>query len=122
MFNRSVMVFWSGLAALLLVAPILRGDEATYPSQGYGDGRRSAYTYVRFVAGDATVQPAPTAESPSAAISQSPPAMRSRSPNPDESKSPWQTETSSRSEEARKRDSLPSPTSRATRMPFRQFG
>src|SRR5262245_12450855 len=58
MFKRSVMVFWSGLAALLLVAPILRGDEATYPSQGYGDGRRSAYTYVRFVAGDATVQSA----------------------------------------------------------------
>src|SRR5262249_44247730 len=52
------MAFWSRLAALLLVAPFLHADEATYPSQGYEDGRRSAYTYVRFVAGDATGQPA----------------------------------------------------------------
>jgi hypothetical protein len=56
MLRRSDVALWSGLAALLLVAPLAGADEATYSSQRYEDGRRSAYTYVRFVAGDAALQ------------------------------------------------------------------
>jgi hypothetical protein len=54
--KRSVMAFGGGLAVLLLAASFAGADEATYPSQGYEDGRRSAYTYVRFVSGDASLQ------------------------------------------------------------------
>ena len=55
MVMKPAKAFWSALVAVLLVAPFARSDEASYPAQANED-TRSAYSYVRAVYGDASVQ------------------------------------------------------------------
>jgi hypothetical protein len=54
---KAIRSLSGGLAAFLILASsFVRADAASYPSQGYDDARRSAYSYVRVVTGDVTVQ------------------------------------------------------------------